>query len=95
MIQVNEIKINSEVLGVLNALGEEYINKLPSNLYNHLKNNSDDALIPKIDKNTPLNKMPISKEAQTYITLLNLQYFCETPEEKETLMKRIIDNSNK
>ena len=88
-------KVYSEVLGVLNSLGEEYINKLPKSIMDFIENNSEKELIPVIETNVPLNKMPISRDAQTFITLLNLQYFCSTEEEKNTLMKRIVENSNK
>ena len=86
-------KVNSEVLGVLMFLGMDYISKVPDSIMDYITKNSDKNLIPKIEKNTPLNKMPISREAQAFITLLNLQYFCETQEQKNKLINRIKENS--
>ncbi len=92
---MNDIKINSEVLGVLKILDKETLHRLPDDVYEYLVKNSKEDLIPDIPYGTPLNEMPISREAQAFVTMLNLAFFCKDGKEKETIMKRIIQNEKK
>ncbi len=88
-------KVNAEVLGVLMSLGIEYMNKVPDELMDYITKNCNKEDIPVIDKNTPLNELPISREAQTFITYLNLEYFCENEEQKNEILKRLVENEKK
>ncbi len=89
---MNDKKVNSEVYGVLKTLDSQLLNRLPQALLEYIKNNSDESLIPNIKKGTPLKDMPISRDAQAFITLLNLQYFCQSTDEKKQIIDRIVEN---
>ena len=43
-------KVNAEILGVLLALGDKYINKLPSSVMEYLTKNANMSEIPYIDQ---------------------------------------------
>ena len=47
------------------------------------------------DKDKPLQEQNISKDARVLLTILKLQYFCETEEEKENLVQMLRDNEAK
>ena len=89
---VNIERVNAEVLAVLKALGNEYLLKIPSDLANYLINNSDKNLKVNIDVNKPIQDQNISKEARSFLTLIKLQYFCETDDERNKLIEIINKN---
>lgn len=84
--------IYSEVYQVLNLLGNEYVNKLPNNLFNMLKEKRNIDYNPKYIEDIPLNKQNIKKETLSIIALLHLNYWCDS--EKEKLELKQILNSN-
>jgi hypothetical protein len=85
-------KVNAEVLGVLMASGEAVLSRIPKSVINYLKENSDKGDIPQFDPNKTISECEISKEARTFLTVLKLQYLCDTEEEKQELIKKIADN---
>ncbi len=86
-------KVNAEVLGILNTLGEEYIDKIPQSVLDHLKQNCDVESISEYDKTKSIMEQGISKEAIALFTLLKIQYFCDSEEEKKRLIEKIQKNS--
>lgn len=86
-------KVCAEVYSILNVLGENYINKLPSKTYKAIENQKDDTYYPKYDANIDINKQGISKEALSIITLFNIKYWAN--EEKRDLLIKIIDKNKK
>ena len=87
-------KVNAEVLGVLMALGIEYMNKLPSSVMDYLTKNSKAEDVPNIDASKPINEQPISKDAKAFLLTLKLQYFCNSKSEKESLINELLKNEN-
>ena len=83
----NNNKVNAEILGVLMALGDKYINKLPSSVMQYLIQNSDKNLIPNIDKNKRIEEQNISKDARIFLTMLKLKYWCVSEDDNEHLLK--------
>ncbi len=86
-------KVNAEVLGVLMALGIDFINKMPSYIMEYLTANCSKEDIPQIDNSIPINKQPVSKEAKNFLIALNLLYCCDSEEKKEEILKKIIQNT--
>ena len=86
-------KVKAEVLGVLMALGIDYINKLPNYVMEYLTANCSKEDIPKIDNSLPINEQPISQEAKDFLITLNLIYCCDSEEKKKEILKKIIQNS--
>ncbi len=92
---MNNEKVNSEVLCVLMALGDTYVNKIPSQVMQYLIKNSKKDYIPEIDKNKRIEEQNISKEARIFLTMLKLKYWCKTEEEKEVLLNILNENEKK
>jgi len=86
-------KINAEVLGALKASGDAVISRIPKSILDYLEKNCNKDEIPQYDQTKTIDDVDISKEARTFLTMLKLQYLCETEEEKEKLMKQIISNN--
>ena len=82
----------SEVYEFMNALGEEYINKIPKKIYNVIKDNRDISYNPKFYDKEIITLENISKEGLAIIAVLNLQYWCEDQEEKERLKQVYFKN---
>lgn len=95
---INTIKIPraySEVYSFINALGDEYKEKIPTKIYNTIRDNRDKEYNPVIKKEYTIKKGMLSHEAITLIAALNLQYWCEDSEEKKILKETYIENTKK
>ena len=88
-------RIYSEVNSVLNMLGEEYIQKLPKNLYDLVKSNQLEGYNPTYIKEKDLSEQNIQKESLSMIALFHLNYWCETEQEKQELKKLLSNNEEK
>lgn len=91
-MRVKTKEIYSEVYQVLNLLGNEYIDKLPSSLLNMLKEKRNIDYNPQYIEDIPLNKQNIKKETLAIIALLHLNYWCDSEKEKLEL-KQILKNN--
>ena len=75
-------EIYSEVYQILNLLGNDYIDKLPTRLINMLREKREINYNPEYTDDIPLNEQNIKKETMSIITLLYLNYWCEDEDEK-------------
>ena len=87
--------VNAEVIGVLMALGNRYISKIPTSVIKYFIDNCDKNSIPSIDPNKRIEELNISKDARILLTVLKLKYWCKSDEEKENLMKILNENEKK
>ena len=80
----------SEVYGILEVLGEKYINKLPKELYELIKKCKLETYSPKYDIETISEDKSINRETLSMIALFHLNYWCDTEEKQElkNLFKR-------
>ena len=92
---VNITRAYSEVYEFINALGEEYIQKIPKRVFETIKNNRDINYSPNFNANIPLKEGQISHEALALIAALNLEYWCQSEEEKKELKQIYVNNSKK
>ena len=84
----------SEVLGILNMLGEEYINNLPDSLFEFIKSEKDDDYNPIYFIDKSLEEQNICDDALSFITFLNLKYWCDE-DEKKVIIKTLKKNDKK
>ena len=63
--------VYSEVYGILNMLGENYIKLIPIKLYNFIKENKSIKYNPNFDNSIPLEQQNISKNATAFICMLH------------------------
>jgi len=80
---MDERQMYSEVYAVLLALGDESVSKIPEEVFEVIKDMSDEALMPKIDENKGIDEQGLSKDGMALLAALNLNYWCETEEEKK------------
>ena len=94
-MMITNAKIYSEVDGVLNAMDEEYRNKVPQTLKNLILKNKDNSMKIRYDITMPLTEQNISKEALSMIALIHLNYWCKNEEEKAELNRIFKENAIK
>ena len=85
----------SEVYGILETLGEKYINKLPKDLYELIKSSKSNSYSPKYDLDTLSQDKSIKRESLSMIALFHLNYWCDTEAEKQELKELFKKNDEK
>ena len=91
----NTVKdIYSEVYAILNMLGKEYINKLPNDIYNIIKEEKSTEYNPVYETTVALDKQDVKKETISIIAFLHLNYWCNE-EEKIKLRELFDENEDK
>lgn len=88
-------EIYSEVYQVLNLLGNDYIDKLPTSLINMLKEKREINYNPEYTDAIPLNEQNIKKETMAIIALLYLNYWCEDENEKLEIKQILKSNEDR
>lgn len=88
-------EIYSEVYQILNLLGNEYIDKLPTTLINMLREKREFSYNPSYTDDIPLNEQNIKKETMSIIVLLYLNYWCEDDNERLKVKKILMENENR
>lgn len=94
MTILEEKTMYSEVYGILEMLGEAYINAIPTSLYNFIKSKKFDNNI-KYSTNMPLIKQNVSKDTAEFICMLHYNYWIESKEERNNINKILLDNEEK
>jgi len=80
-------QVYAEGYAVILALGEDYIKRLPKDVFEFIKNKSNKYEIPNIDENKALDEQGLSQEALAMIAMLRLDYWCDSEEEKAEFLK--------
>ena len=88
-------KMYSEVYSIINLMNEKYKKKLPLKLYELIEKERETAYNPVFDTRISLVEQNISREAVAMLVLLQLNYWCDTNEEKEEINKILKDNTTK
>lgn len=94
MSYVAKDKVYSQVWSILNLIGKEYIDKLPSELYQMIDKNRDKSYLPSYELAVNINEQNISKQALAMITLFNIKYW-STEEERDSILKILNENEEK
>jgi hypothetical protein len=87
--------VYSEVYSFINALGDEYKNKIPEKIYRNFEQGRDKSYNPKYNANEELKEGEISKFALTFVLILYTNYWCESTSRKEEILKKIKNNAKK
>lgn len=82
----------SEVYAFINALGDEYKNKIPEKIYRNIENNRELSYKPVYSRDKALQKGEITREALALIAALNLQYWCKDENTRNELKRKYIEN---
>ena len=88
----NTVKdIYSEVYAILNMLGKEYINKLPKNIYNIIKEEKSTEYNPVYATTVALDRQDVKKETISIIAFLHLNYWCD--DEEKIKLRELFDEN--
>lgn len=88
-------EIYSQVYGILEMLGNDYITKLPSSLYTMINDERLKEYNPHYDLSMALEQQDIKKEALSMIALFHFNYWCSSQEEKDKLQNLFKNNEEK
>ena len=75
-----------EIYLILNKLGKEYIDKIPTNIYQYIVENMD----TETDQNNR-----ISKETISFIAALHYKYWLQNEQEKDKFLRILTENQSK
>lgn len=81
----------TEVDAILDLLDSEYTEKVPAKVREFIKANKDTEYIPNIDPNSSLADQDLRKETVSFLTLLQLNYWCESEEEKQEILRELVN----
>jgi len=91
----NDSIIFSEIYSFLNLLGNNYIDRLPSKLFNLIKEKKNNDYIPTYHSITDIHTSNIHQETISFIALLHLNYWCNSNKEKSELLTLFEKNEKK
>ena len=82
----------AEVDEILNLLEEEYLEKVPQEVRNFFKEERDNDYKPIINVDIPLTEQNLKRETMVLLAILNLNYWCDSEEEKQEFMNELEKN---
>ena len=85
----------SEVYGILKALGDKYINKLPKTVLKVITESKEENYNPEYSMSIPLKEQDINRKSLAMIALLHYNYWCETEEDRAKLKNILETNEEK
>ena len=85
----------SEVYGILKALGEKYINKLPKTVLKVITESKEENYNPEYSMSIHLKEQDINRKSLAMIALLHYNYWCETEEDRAKLKNILETNEEK
>lgn len=85
-------RVYSEIYSILDLLGKNYINKLPTKLYQLISNEKNQDYIPQYTMDISLEKQNIMKETLALLALFRLNYWCTSNMEKDRLKNIFLIN---
>lgn len=85
----------TEVYKVLENMPQEYVNKIPNKIINLLETSKLENYEIDIDKQNPIDRTKLSKQALTILAMLNYQYWCPNSKIKNDLYKNYLSNEEK
>ena len=94
-MNLNELKIAyAEVDKVLDSLSDDYIEKIPLKLRAFFKENKNPDYKVIIDPYVPLKKQNLHRKTIIIITMLELNYFISSEEDREKIIEELALEEN-
>ena len=85
----------SEVYEILNLMGKEYKDKIPSKLMQIIIDEMDKDYKPNIDIKKPLKEQNLKQRTFDILGMIKLNYWCENEIEKKEFLNKISENDKK
>ena len=82
MVSAEYSEAISEVLDILQNSDESIVKRIPRKLIEFLEKNKSSTYIPNLDHNKTINEMDLKDKTRDIITMIYLQYLCDTDEKK-------------
>lgn len=82
----NNSKAYSEVYQIVNMMEKIYLDKIPKNVLDFLDEARDKEYQPIIEINKPLNEQKLQRYTMVLLAILDLNYWCDSEEEKRELL---------
>lgn len=90
----NEIAY-AEVDTILSLMDEKYVNRIPNKLRGMFKEERSTDYKPNIDSKKSLDEQNLQRETLVILATLGLNYWCDSEEEKQRLIKSYSENEKK
>ena len=84
----------AEVDAILNVLEDEYAEKIPEKVKKFFAEEKIKDYEPVIDVNVPLTEQNLKRETMVLLAILNLNYWCESENEKQEFLNELAHNEN-
>lgn len=81
-----------EVLEILKHMDKKYVAKIPRDLREFFERNASKEYEFHIDLSIPLEEHKLKEITISILAMLNLNYWCETEEHKQELLKKYHEN---
>ena len=88
-------KVLSEVYNIVLALGTLFRVRIPDDVWAIIEEQRDKSYNPHVDENKALNEQEMSLDAITFIAMLHRDYWCDSEEEREELLKLLEENEER
>lgn len=82
----------SEVYKILNLLDEEYKERVPAKVRAFFEEERLKDYKPAINADVPLTEQNLKRDTIVLLAILNLNYWCDTPEEKQEILDELSNN---
>ena len=89
---MNSCLAYSEVYEILNLLEDEYKERVPKKVIDFFEEERNKEYSPIIDVNIPLDKQNLKRETMVLLAILNLNYWCDSEEEKQEILNGFVEN---
>ncbi len=95
MVNERYSKAMAETLHYLKGINENDIKKIPNKFMQFLKENALQNYECDFDYNKPLKELKLLEETRGLISMICLNYWCETEEEKDEFIKHLNENEKR
>lgn len=82
----------AEVDAILELLEDEFVNRIPEKVRKFFKDEKDKEYIPIIRSDIGLDEQDLKAETISILTLLQINYLCDSEEEKQEILNELQEN---
>lgn len=82
----------AEVDAILELLEDEYVNKIPAQVREFFKKEKNKEYRPNINVKIGLDTLDLKDETISILTLLQINYLCDSEEEKQEILNELYEN---
>ena len=95
MSMMDNMLAYSEVYEILNLMEDEYRKRVPQKVIDFFDDERMKEYKPEIRVDIPLEEQKIKRETIILLAILNINYWCDTEEEKQKFQDELILNEKK